>query len=153
MSNYKVTKSLYFSGINAFMVNLQDTGAFADEELFNQYLSWTSNAIKDMKSIYDNLDHHEGSYADVASQFYDLSHNIKGMGASFNFLLMTQIGTSLCSYLQSYDDKAPLSKTVLNAHIRALEVVLDNRILGDGGEKGNALLSRLEMIVNQGSSN
>ena len=132
------------------MVELQETNMFADEELFGQYLTWTSEAIADMKALYAIVESQDGTAAvDVSAQLYSLAHNIKGMGTSFNFILMTEIGSSFCGYLKSFDGSQTLSKTILNAHIRALEVVLENRIVGDGGAKGTALLNRLKAIIDQ----
>jgi chemotaxis protein histidine kinase CheA len=131
------------------MRDFQDNDMYADKELFSQYLDWTADAIKDMKSLYDSVGLSDATDKQVSDQLYGLAHNIKGMGASFNFSLMTQVGASLCDYLKRVESKAVLSKKVLNAHIRAFEVVLENRIIGDGGPKGTALLMRLEAIIDQ----
>ncbi|UTW55638.1 hypothetical protein [Kordiimonas sp. SCSIO 12610] len=135
------------------MIDSHDSDIFADDELFNQYLNWTADAIKDMKALFDSFDAMADKMSEMSDQFYSLSHNIKGMGGSFNFILMTEVGTSLCTYLKAKNAESPLSKKVLNAHIRAFEVVLNNRILGDGGDKGRALLSRLSDIVSEESNN
>jgi hypothetical protein len=126
-----------------------NTAMFEDDELLSQYIGWTSDAINEMKALYDGLEEAAQDHTETANKFYDLSHNIKGMGSSFNFILMTEIGTSLCLYLKNLQNKSALSKTVLNAHVRAFQVVLENRIVGNGGAKGNALISRLETIIKE----
>ena len=147
---YIKLRNLYISAdIQACMNDVINTTMFEDDELLSQYIGWTSDAIKDMKALYDGLEAAVQDQTQVANKFYDLSHNIKGMGSSFNFILMTEIGTSLCAYLKNRLDKSALSKTVLNAHIRAFEVVLENRIVGSGGAKGNALITRLETITKE----
>lgn len=122
---------------------------FADDELFGQYLTWTSEAIADMKALYLIVEKPDADSSGVSDQLYSLAHNVKGMGASFDFILMTEIGSSLCGYLKSLGDSQSISAKVLHAHIRALEVVLENRIVGDGGAKGTALLNRLKAIIDQ----
>jgi hypothetical protein len=122
-----------------------DLGDFSyadDEELVAQFLSWTGDAVTELRSLTDSLD---SDNAGAADRIYDLCHNIKGMGASFNYGLMTETGTSLCRYIKHHE--GALSRRVVDAHVRIFEVVLTNKITGDGGDKGRALLTRLTDII------
>jgi len=116
-----------------------------DEELVGQFLEWTGNAVVEMREIVDGLPERESRESDASNRLYDLSHNIKGMGSSFDYQLMTAIGTSLCVYIKKLEGE--LSCRVVDAHVRAFEVILANKIKGDGGEKGAALESRLSAII------
>lgn len=116
-----------------------------DEELVNQFVAWTSDAVAEMRDISDSLPDHSDGQSEHADRLYDLSHNIKGMGASFNFQLMTEVGSSLCVYIKKLDGQ--MSRRVVAAHVRIFEVVLANKITGNGGEKGSALLGRLAEII------
>ena len=116
-----------------------------DEELVSQFLSWTGDAVKELRQITESLVDAEAAPADAADRIYDLCHNIKGMGTSFNYSLMSEAGTSLCRYIKT-SGGAPRHR-VVDAHVRLFEVVLGNKVTGDGGEKGKALLARLEDIV------
>ena len=116
-----------------------------DDELVGQFLNWTGDAVKELRAIVDGLDGNGECPAGVADRIYDLSHNIKGMGSSFNFDLMTSVGTSLCRYIKHGGPS--LSPKAIDAHVRVFEVVLEHRITGDGGDKGEALLTRLGEIV------
>lgn len=116
-----------------------------DEELVNQFVSWTSEAVEEMRGITDALPDHSDGKAAEADRLYDLAHNIKGMGASFNFQLMTEVGSSLCVYIKKLE--GPMSRRAIDAHVRIFEVVLANKITGNGGEKGGALLGRLSDII------
>ncbi|TNE67096.1 MAG: hypothetical protein EP335_01845 [Alphaproteobacteria bacterium] len=118
-----------------------------DEELVGQFLSWTEGALKELREIVDTLGDDAPKAGPAAERIYDLSHNIKGMGASFNYSLMTSAGTSLCAYIKGLPDGASLSKRVVDAHVRVYEVVLEHRIRGDGGERGQALVTRLGAII------
>ena len=125
-----------------------DEASYADDdELVGQFIDWTSDAVREMRDIVDSLPEQEPSDSGKADRLHDLGHNIKGRGSSFNFQLMTEVGQSLCHYLKKLD--GDLSKRVADAHVRIFEVVLQNRITGDGGEKGTALLRRLAEIVRE----
>ncbi|NVJ70113.1 MAG: Hpt domain-containing protein [Alphaproteobacteria bacterium] len=126
-------------------MSAQNTSYAGDEELVAQFLEWTGSAMLEMRDIVNGMADTEAKDADTSTRLYDLSHNIKGMGASFDFQLMTSVGTSLCKYIKTAD--GDLSKRVIDAHVRAFEVVLEHKIKGDGGEKGAALESRLAAII------
>lgn len=116
-----------------------------DEELVGQFLEWTGNALVEMREIVDAMPERDSADGDAATRLYDLSHNIKGMGSSFDFELMTTIGTSLCAYIKKLEGE--MSRRVVDAHVRAFEVIIANKIKGNGGEKGAALESRLTTII------
>lgn len=123
-----------------------------DDELVGQFVSWTTDALKEMRSLVDGLAGAEDKHAPAVTQLYDLSHNIKGMGSSFDFVLMTAAGSSLCNYLKLLPEGKTVSKKVVDAHVRLFEVVLANRITGDGGERGGALIDRLQTIIAEESA-
>lgn len=123
-----------------------------DANLLADFLSWTSNAVSEMRELTDELSEKvERGDANV-QRIYDLTHNIKGMGASFNFQLLTSVGVSLCGHLKGMDGEMLVSKRVFTAHIRAFEVILEHEIRGSGGEQGIALTHRLEAIIQEESS-
>ncbi len=116
-----------------------------DEELVGQFVDWTSNALVEMREIVDAMAERDSAGGEAATRLYDLSHNIKGMGSSFDFQLMTAVGTSLCVYIKKLEGE--MSRRVIDAHVRAFEVILANKIKGNGGEKGAALEARLASII------
>jgi len=122
-----------------------------DDELVTQFVDWTSEAVVELRQIVNDFVEPTPRGSAEVKRLYDLVHNIKGMGSSFNFDLMTVAGTGLCAYLKTMDEALPVSKRILEAHVRAFEVVLGNRITGTGGAQGEALKLRLEAIVQEES--
>jgi hypothetical protein len=118
-----------------------------DEELVNQFVNWTSDAVKEMREVTDALPERSDGKSEPAERLYDLAHNIKGMGASFDFLLLTEVGSSLCVYIKKLEGE--MSRRVVDAHVRVFEVVLANKITGNGGETGQALTARLNAIIQE----
>ena len=122
-----------------------------DAELVAQFVSWTTDAVTELRGIADTLTGDEVRTDSQSDRIYDLTHNIKGMGASFNFPLMTHAGSSLCTYLKDLAPDQKVSQKVVDAHVRVFEVVLEHQIQGDGGEKGSALQARLAAIIGEES--
>ena len=118
-----------------------------DAELVEQFVSWTSEAVAELKDIVAGLTGQELKSDAKSDRIYDLTHNIKGMGGSFDFPLMTSAGSSLCNYIKNLDEGSTVSPKVVEAHVRVFEVVLQHKIQGDGGEKGKALQTRLASII------
>ena len=118
-----------------------------DEELQANYLQWTQSALADMRAHHNKLCRDPGNEA-IVKDIFSIAHNIKGMGASFGFPLMTETGVSFCRYIRSLDGK-PIEVDVIDAHIRSLEVILSNRIQGDGGDIGKELIDSLTTMVDR----
>lgn len=120
-----------------------------DAELVEQFVTWTNDAVAELKELVAGLASGAGASAEKIDRIYDLTHNIKGMGSSFDFPLMTNTGSSLCSYIKNLPADKTVSPKVVDAHVRVFEVVLQHKIRGDGGEKGKALQSRLAGIIEE----
>jgi len=75
---------------------------------------------------------------------FSKAHNLKGLGGSFGFDLVTEIGGSLCDYLRG--DFTGDFETV-SLHVKSLKLVLDQEMLGDGGEEGRALVGGLRELA------
>lgn len=129
-----------------------DDFSYADDaELVEQFVTWTTDAVNELKDIVAVLDGSELKSDEKSARIYDLTHNIKGMRGSFDFPLMTFAGGSLCSYIKGLPDNKSLSPTVVEVHVKVFDVVLSHKIQGDGGEKGVALQNRLTAIVGEQS--
>ena len=76
-----------------------------------------------------------------------ISHNLKGQAAPPVYPLLTEIAQSLYRFVAS--DKSPVPKRldVVEAHARALEIVVARRICGDGGENGKKSRDALDAAV------
>ena len=111
-----------------------------DSELLAHYLCYTEEALAELTSTLQN----PGNPADQAAALHATAHNIKGMGTSFGFPLMTEVGTLLCGYLRGLAENAPLDRELIADHLTAMNVIIENRITGDGGDTGSELIRRLQ---------
>lgn len=97
--------------------------SYASPELVSSYQSWTANALIELRRLAAQwqADHCNAESARV--RISEIAHNIKGMGTSFGYPLMTEAGRSLCTYLRSNSgDTQELD--VVYAHIDSLEHIL-----------------------------
>tara|TARA_B100000315_G_C14577607_1_gene588704 strand:+ start:1621 stop:2112 length:492 start_codon:yes stop_codon:yes gene_type:complete len=115
-------------------------------ELSDSYIDWAREDLVKIQKALDDLKS-DGS-EDALDTVFQISHDIKGQGGSFDYDLMTIIGDMLCRYIESLEGKATsLSNEVIELHINALHAVISQELKGDGGPIGNQLLSGLELVV------
>ena len=84
---------------------------------------------------------------DVYEKIFRQSHDIRGLGATFGYTLATQIGTSLCNFLEGVSDHDARAYEVMRAHVDALRAVIANDVKGDGGKVGREIANILAQVV------
>lgn len=85
-------------------------------------------------------------------RLYGIAHDMKGQGGSFGFPLVTHIGQSLCRLLHGRAagvrdvgiEAGEASLALVEIHLKALRLVLEKSIRGEGGEIGQRLVERLQ---------
>jgi len=90
----------------------------------------------------------DGSGSEEVTRIREIAHDLKGMGGSFGYQLITEICGSLNKYLSKLEEaeQFPNPKIIL-AHLAATDTILTEAIKGDGGESGGKVVGRLQDIV------
>jgi hypothetical protein len=75
-----------------------------------------------------------------------MSHDLRGLGGTFDYGLITTIGEALCGLVDNPDlpDDRFLQRRII-AHVAALDAVHRFDLKGDGGSEGERLLATLEI--------
>ncbi len=81
------------------------------------------------------------------ADYYAALHNIKGLGGSFGYQLMTQVADSNCRLLRDTDGGDGEVLKICRAHMHALNTILEKDIQGDGGEYGDKIVAELTGAV------
>jgi hypothetical protein len=79
-------------------------------------------------------------------QLYRLAHDLRGLGGTFNYGLITTVGESLCSLINTHD--LPNDRRLqrhITAHVAALNAIRQFDLKGDGGKQGEELLETLRI--------
>jgi chemotaxis protein histidine kinase CheA len=123
---------------------LSDPGA----ELSDTYVGWTQQALERFKELLAGREQADTDIDKLRQDLHRIAHDIKGMGGSFGFPLMSDFGTSLCLYLRSLPDGTPLVVEIIEAHLEAMDAILKDGTKGAGGEDEQALVATLAQMVN-----
>lgn len=86
---------------------------------------------------------------DALEKIGGVAHELKGMGATYGFPLVTQIAASLCRLIETDSGKAiaQADPTLVCAHIDALRAAVRDQVKTDSHPVGRALLTALETHV------
>ena len=78
-----------------------------------------------------------------------VAHDLKGVGATYGFPLVTQIAASLCRLTETDAGKAVVARdpTLARAHVDALRAVVRDQVRSDADATGRALKTVLETEV------
>jgi len=93
-------------------------------------------------------DNREGR-ADTFQMMYRQSHDIRGLGATFGYTLVTEIASSLCNFIESLSEIDDEAINAVQAHVEALRGLIANDIKGDGGAIGREIANGLAKAVAQ----
>lgn len=113
------------------------------------YEQWADKDLARLRAAYDELRSTDLSSAESAQRMLRICWDMKGLGGSFGFPLITEITHFLSNYLEHCiaNENMTVSAAVVSPHIDALFVVLSQKISGDGGAIGRELVRGLETLV------
>ena len=80
-------------------------------------------------------------------QVFRHAHDLRGLGGTFDYPLITHIGSSLCDLITQLEQVTDLHLDVIELHVSALKLVIAERITGDGGRQGQELTANIEVMV------
>lgn len=88
-----------------------------------------------------------GEAKDRLRRIFTICHDIKGQGATFGYALLTRIAAPVCDVLRSPVALTARDYAIVEAHLAALQFVIDRALAGDGGEIGVALTAQLARLA------
>src|SRR3546814_10910496 len=78
-------------------------------------------------------------------QLFSVVHDLRGQGTTLGYPLITQLGTSLCRYLDEHDPAKPVQVEIVARHVEALRVVYRDRIEGKGDATSREEIGRAQV--------
>lgn len=113
------------------------------------YSQWAETDLDRIRTAYDQLRTTDVNDIDGVRAMLRICWDMKGLGGTFGYPLVTEITHFLSNYLEYCleTEGAKVSTAVVTPHIDALYVVLSQKIAGDGGAIGQELVRGLEKVV------
>ncbi len=114
--------------------------------LSSQFGEWLQDELTKLDAARDAI---RTSGMDRASidKLFTCAHDLKGLGATYEFPLVTRIAGSLCKLLGDGDVRLTTPLTLVDAHINAIKASVRDNIRDSDSPVGAALASELERLT------
>lgn len=119
-------------------------------DMAGDYSEWVATSIRELSQSLAQLREGEGDSKALMSTMNTLAHEFRGQGGIFGYPLVTQFGKSLYEATQNPELNVTAHHIdYFKAHVDAINAVMNEKIKGDGGEIGTALLAGLKEAQKQ----
>ncbi len=128
-----------------------DAGAIAKAEealkaMSAQFGQWLLDEITKLDKAQADI-RAEGYNARTAEALYFRAHDLKGLGTTYQYPLVTRLAGSLCKIMDDPDKRMRAPVVILDAHIDAIKAVVRDQIQTDDHPTGRVLAEALEARV------
>lgn len=128
-----------------------DAGAIAKAEealkaMSSQFGQWLDDEIHKLEAA-QNAIRTQGYNAQTAEALYFRAHDLKGLGGTYNYPLVTRLAASLCKLMDDPQKRLVVPTLLLDAHIDAIRAVVRDQIKTDDHPTGRILAETLEARV------
>ncbi len=132
-----------FGGIDANAIAKAEAALKAMSSQFGQ---WLQDEITKLDAAQAGI-RAKGLNAETAEELYFRAHDLKGLGATYQYPLVTRLAGSLCKLLDEPGKRAEAPQMLLDAHIDAIRAVVRDEIQTDDHPTGRILAETLEAKV------
>ena len=132
-----------FGGIDANAIAKAEAALKAMSSQFGQ---WLQDEITKLDAAQVAI-RTEGLNARTAEGLYFRAHDLKGLGTTYQYPLVTRLAGSLCKLLDDPTKRVSAPVRLLDAHIDAIKAVVRDQIQTDDHPTGRVLAETLEAEV------
>jgi hypothetical protein len=119
------------------------------KSLSGQFAQWLDDEIKKLDAARAAVQAN-GYTPETSESLYLRAHDLKGLGSTYEFPLITRIAGSLCKLTDTPERRAQASLFLIDSHIDAIKACVRDDIRDDSHPVGRALAEELERRVAEG---
>jgi len=132
-----------FNGINAEAIAKAEEALKAMSGQFGQ---WLQDEISKLDNAQAAI-RANGYTSKTAEDLYFRAHDLKGLGSTYQYPLVTRLAGSLCKLMDDPIRRMDASLVLIDAHVDAIRAVVRDQIQTDDHPTGRALSETLEARV------
>ncbi len=118
------------------------------KSLSGNFAEWLADEVTKLEAARQRV-RAEGLTPDAAESLYLRAHDLKGLGATYEYPIVTRIAGSLCKLIDDPDKRPNAPMALVDAHIDAIKASVRGRIQTDTHPVGSALVTELERQVRE----
>jgi hypothetical protein len=113
------------------------------QSLSGNFAQWMDNELKKLDAG-RALMRDEGVSPTTIGQFYMRAHDLKGLGATYGFPIVTRIAAMLCKLVDENASRTNPPLTLIDLHIAAINSAVKDNITTEEQPAGKTLIAQLE---------
>lgn len=114
----------------------------------DQFGGWLNDELTKLEAAYAIVNK-SGSGEHELEEFYRRAHDLKGLGTTYGYPIVSQFAASLCKLIDSPEGRAQAPRKILDAHVGAIIAAVKQSIKDSDHPIGKALLIELQTQVNR----
>ena len=116
--------------------------------LANNFAQWMNDELAKLDAARERV-RAEGYNAETAESLYFRAHDLKGLGSTYGFPLVTRMAASLCRLIDDPSTRLKAPIVLLDAHIDGIKAAVRGNIQDDSHPVGKVLVEELERKVSE----
>jgi len=116
------------------------------KSLSGNFTQWLNDEVVKLEAARQRVKA-EGVNAETMETLYLRAHDLKGLGATYEYPLITRIGASLCRLIDDKDKRLTAPMALIDGHIDAIKAAVRDEIKTDDHPVGRVLIQELERRV------
>jgi chemotaxis protein histidine kinase CheA len=132
-----------FGGLNAGAVAKAEA---ALKNLSSQFSQWLRDELDKLEAARAAI-REQGLTKETGDRLYTHAHDLKGLGGTYEFPIITRMAGSLCKLIETPDQRLTAPMKLVDAHIDAIRAAVRDDIRDDANPMGRVLAQELERQV------
>ena len=116
------------------------------KSLSGNFAEWLADEVAKLEAARQRIKS-EGMTPESGENLYLRAHDLKGLGATYEYPIVTRIAGSLCKLIDDPDKRAEAPMSLVDAHIDAIKAAVRDDIKSDEHPVGRVLVEELERRV------
>ena len=116
------------------------------KSLSGNFTQWLNDEVVKLDAARQRV-RDEGVNVETMETLYLRAHDLKGLGTTYEFPLITRIGASLCRLIDDKDKRLTVPMALVDAHIDGIKAAVRDDIKTDEHPVGRVLIEELERKV------
>lgn len=147
MPPHTIANKVTVGGPNAVSAqNLDRTDKQIVANLSAQYVDGVTEDLKMLDRALAKLEGSSASPAEDLQAFHDIVHEVRAMGGTFEYDLISSIGDQLYRMVDKFETAGPEQVDAIRVHLAGMQMVIKEKLQGDGGATGQALKAGLQKV-------
>ena len=113
------------------------------KSLAGNFAQWLQDEVNKLEAARARI-RTDGLTPETAEALYFRAHDLKGLGATYEYPLVTRIAGSLCKMIDDPKSRMEAPMFLIDAHIDGIKAAVRNQIQTDTNPVGKALAEELE---------